>query len=192
MTTTYVEQQFMGKLVTAAVALGLQVRISFGLVFPLFEYRFMRPLRQLLDDAKRLASGELTQPVAVLRHDEMGTLAQRLDTVRENLNEKISHVHGLNATLEQRVAAVIVYLGGLVVGLSGVWRCAGDGGSAVRHQAGGDPLCVGRPPHWLAGAQKQLVVRHCDCRVCWYLRFERAVSVDRVVGWRGGLPGGPP
>ncbi len=142
MTTTYVEQQFMGKLVTAAVALGLQVRISFGLVFLLFEHRFMRPLRQLLDDAKRLASGELTQPVAVLRHDEMGTLAQRLDTVRENLNEKISHVHGLNATLEQRVAAVIVYLGRLVVGLSGVWRCAGDGGSAVRHQAGGDGHCA--------------------------------------------------
>ena len=104
MTTTYVEQQFMGKLVTAAVALGLQVLISFGLIFLLFEHRLMRPLRQLLGDAKRLASGELTQPVAVLRHDEMGTLAQGLDTMRENLNEQISHVRDLNATLEQRVS----------------------------------------------------------------------------------------
>lgn len=104
MTTTYVKQQFLGKLVTAAVALGLQVLISFGVIFLLFERRLMRPLRQLLGDAKRLSSGELTEPVAVLRHDEMGRLAQGLDTMRENLNEQISHVRDLNATLEQRVS----------------------------------------------------------------------------------------
>lgn len=104
MTTTFVQQQFMGKLVTATVALVLQVLISFALLFLLFERRLMRPLRQLLGDAKRLSSGELTEPVAVLRHDEMGALAQGLDTMRENLNEQISHVRELNATLEQRVS----------------------------------------------------------------------------------------
>ena len=104
MTTTHVQQQFLGKLVTAAVALLLQVLISFGLLFLLFERRLMRPLRQLLGDAKRLSSGELTAPVAVIRHDEMGALAQGLDTMRENLNEQISHVRDLNATLEQRVS----------------------------------------------------------------------------------------
>ncbi len=104
MTTTYVKQQFLGKLVTATVALVMQVLISFGLLFLLFEHRLMRPLRQLLGDAKRLSSGELTEPVAVIRHDEMGALAEGLDTMRENLNEQISHVRDLNATLEQRVS----------------------------------------------------------------------------------------
>jgi len=104
MTTTFVQQQFMGKLVTAAVALFLQVLISFGLLFLLFEHRLMRPLRKLLGDAKRLSSGELTEPVTVMRHDEIGALAQGLDTMRENLNEQISHVRDLNATLEHRVS----------------------------------------------------------------------------------------
>ena len=104
MTTTYVQEQYLGKLVTAAVALVMQVLISFGLLFLLFEHRLMRPLRQLLGDAKRLSSGELTEPVAVIRHDEMGALAQGLDTMRKNLNEQISHVRDLNATLEERVS----------------------------------------------------------------------------------------
>ncbi|MES2584804.1 MAG: ATP-binding protein [Pseudomonadota bacterium] len=104
MTTHYVQEQFLGKLVTAAVALLMQVLISFGLLFLLFEHRLMRPLRQLLGDAKRLSSGELTQPVSVLRRDEIGALAEGLDTMRENLNEQISHVRDLNATLEQRVS----------------------------------------------------------------------------------------
>jgi C4-dicarboxylate-specific signal transduction histidine kinase len=99
-----VQQQFMGKLVTAAVALLMQVLISFGLLFLLFERRLMRPLRQLLGDAKRLSSGQLTAPVAVLRRDEIGALAAGMDTMRENLNEQISHVRELNATLEQRVS----------------------------------------------------------------------------------------
>lgn len=103
MTTTFVQQQFMGKLVTAAAALLLQVLISFGLLFLLFEHRLMRPLRQLLGDAKRLSSGELTKPVTAMRRDEIGALAQGLDTMRENLNEQISHVRDLNATLEDRV-----------------------------------------------------------------------------------------
>ncbi|MES2949338.1 MAG: ATP-binding protein [Pseudomonadota bacterium] len=104
MTTTHVQQQFLGKLVTASVALLLQVLVSFGLLFMLFEHRLMRPLRQLLGDAQRLSSGELTAPVAVIRRDEIGALAKGLDTMRENLNEQISHVRDLNATLEQRVS----------------------------------------------------------------------------------------
>ena len=104
MTTTHLQNQFMGKLVTAAVALLMQVLISFGFLFLLFEHRLMRPLRQLLNDAKRLSSGELTAPVAVMRRDEIGVLAEGLDTMRENLNEQISHVRDLNATLEQRVS----------------------------------------------------------------------------------------
>jgi two-component system NtrC family sensor kinase len=103
MTTTHVQKQFLGKLVTAAVALLMQVLISFGFLFLLFERRLMRPLRQLLGDAKRLSSGELTQPVAVMRRDEIGALADGLDTMRKNLKEQISHVQELNATLEQRV-----------------------------------------------------------------------------------------
>lgn len=104
MTTTFVRKQYLGQLVTVIAALALQVLISFGLLFMLFERRLMRPLRQLLGDAKRLSSGELTDPVTVIRDDEMGALAQGLDTMRENLNEQISHVRDLNATLEQRVS----------------------------------------------------------------------------------------
>ena len=104
MTTTHVQNQFLGKLVTAAVALLMQVLISFGFLFLLFEHRLMRPLRQLLNDAKRLSSGELTTPVAVMRRDEIGALAEGLDTMRENLSEQILHVRDLNATLEQRVS----------------------------------------------------------------------------------------
>ena len=103
MSTVHVREQFLGKLGTAGIALLMQVVISFGLLFLLFEHRLMRPLRQLLNDAKRLSNGELTKPVTVIRQDEMGALAQGLDTMRSNLNEQISQVHELNATLEQRV-----------------------------------------------------------------------------------------
>ena len=103
MTTLNVREQFLGKLVTAGVALLLQVVVSFGVLFLLFERRLMKPLRQLLNDAKRLSSGDLTAPVTVLRQDEMGQLAQGLDTMRDNLNAQISYVRDLNTTLEQRV-----------------------------------------------------------------------------------------
>jgi two-component system NtrC family sensor kinase len=103
MTTVHVREQFLGKLVTAGSALLIQVLISFGVLFFLFEVRLMRPLRQLLVDTKRLANGDLTVPVNVLQQDEMGTLAQGLDTMRFKLKEQISQVRELNATLEQRV-----------------------------------------------------------------------------------------
>jgi two-component system NtrC family sensor kinase len=104
MTTTHVQQQFVSKLITVVVALLLQVLISFGFLFLLFEHRLMRPLRQLLGDATRLSSGDLTEPVTMMRRDEIGALAEGLDAMRQNLNEQISHVRDLNATLEQRVS----------------------------------------------------------------------------------------
>lgn len=94
--TDQVEIQFFYTLLRLAGALLVQLAMSCFLLIWLFEGRLMRPLRQLRQDANRLAQGDLSVPVLAVRDDEIGALAHGMDHMREQL-------HVFQSELEQRV-----------------------------------------------------------------------------------------
>jgi PAS domain S-box-containing protein len=103
MSTGQVEQQFLASTLKGAAALLVQLGISFFALLLLFERRMMQPLRQLQADADRLARGELTTPVLVMRPDELGDLAQGLDHMREELGMLITQREVQNESLQREL-----------------------------------------------------------------------------------------
>lgn len=67
--------------------------------------RVVRPLQQLTGAAERFAAGQLDQPVALDRGDELGILARAFETMRQRLRASLAEVAAWNRELEQRVAA---------------------------------------------------------------------------------------
>jgi two-component system NtrC family sensor kinase len=100
LSTERVRSELIGDLIKMALALGAQVVISFALIWMLFDQRMVRPLQLLQLGAQRLARGELDQPLQSRRSDEIGKLAQGLDTMRSNLAALISERDQQNATLQ--------------------------------------------------------------------------------------------
>ena len=100
LSTERVRNGLIGDLLKMALALAAQVAISFALIWLLFDQRMVRPLQVLQGGAQRLARGELDQPLQWRRSDEMGQLAQGLDTMRSNLAGLISERDQQNATLQ--------------------------------------------------------------------------------------------
>lgn len=84
-------------------ALVLQVALSVGLILMLLERRMVRPIMHLRQSAARLASGRLDEAVTWKRQDELGKLAQDLDSMRISLGNSLSERDQLNASLEHRV-----------------------------------------------------------------------------------------
>ncbi|WP_168224785.1 sensor histidine kinase [Rhodoferax aquaticus] len=84
-------------------ALVLQVALSVGLILMLLERRMVRPIMHLRLSAAKLASGRLDEAVTVRRQDELGKLAQDLDSMRISLGTTLTERDQLNASLEQRV-----------------------------------------------------------------------------------------
>jgi two-component system NtrC family sensor kinase len=75
-------------------------------------WRFARPVAGLLAASRQLAAGQLERPIAALRDDELGALAQSLEQTRKALLALFDEVEQRNALLrdanehlEQRVAA---------------------------------------------------------------------------------------
>jgi signal transduction histidine kinase len=62
-----------------------------------------RPVERLTRDARRLARGELDQPIAPAGADEIGQLAAALEAMRQALAHAFTDVSTLNAELERRV-----------------------------------------------------------------------------------------
>ncbi len=60
------------------------------------------PLRALDSATKRIASGDLSTPVAIKGHDEIGALAQSFDAMRARLNDSMEEIHALNRDLDAR------------------------------------------------------------------------------------------
>lgn len=98
-----IEQEFNRNFWHAVAAIGLQLMISFFLLWLLFQRRMMKPLLQLQRDVDRLGDGKFDEPVRVIRADELGDLAFGIDCMRAKLSElmKIQAEH--HNTLEQRV-----------------------------------------------------------------------------------------
>ncbi len=103
MSRALVERDFQANLIKLGAGLLMQLLTSCLLLFLLFEWLLMRPLRQLGKDTVRLSNSELVEPVVQMRHDEIGQLAVGLDQMREKLSEQILQIRNFNANLEQRV-----------------------------------------------------------------------------------------
>jgi two-component system NtrC family sensor kinase len=86
----------------AGFALGFVVLASFGVSF--FVHRLVYvPLRDLETGAKRLASGNLEQPIPVRSADEFGQLASSFNAMTEALRNSQLQLREWAHTLEQKV-----------------------------------------------------------------------------------------
>jgi diguanylate cyclase (GGDEF)-like protein len=103
LSTARIEQQLRGDFIQLCLALLAQVGISFLLVFMLVERRVVRPLYTLQMATAKLARGELEQPLAWQRQDEIGSLAQSLDQMRASLGSLIAERDAKNADLQQEL-----------------------------------------------------------------------------------------
>ncbi len=85
LTTARIQAELVANLSKIALALLAQVAISIGLIWLLLEQRMVQPLKKLQAAAQRLARGDLTHALDWSRQDEMGSLAQGLETMRSDL-----------------------------------------------------------------------------------------------------------
>jgi two-component system NtrC family sensor kinase len=103
MSSSLVEKEFSQTILWVVAALLFQLLVCFILLLTLFQRRMMRPLEQLQRDVDRMSEGKLETAVQVMRHDELGNLAQGVDYMREKLRELMALHASHNVTLEQRV-----------------------------------------------------------------------------------------
>jgi diguanylate cyclase (GGDEF)-like protein/PAS domain S-box-containing protein len=103
LSTARIKRQLWADLLKLCGALLAQVGISFMLVLLLVERRVVRPLYALEMATARLARGELDQPLSWHRSDEIGSLAQSLDRMRESLGGLIAERDLKNADLQQEL-----------------------------------------------------------------------------------------
>ena len=104
-----VKNEMEGDMGKVALALVAQVVISFVLIWLLFDRRMVRPLQTLQLGAQRLARGELDQALQWHRYDEIGKLAQGLDTMRSNLAALLAEREQKNAALQSELEAKYRY-----------------------------------------------------------------------------------
>lgn len=63
----------------------------------------VRPARALIQASERLARGDLGEPVSVPAQDEIGQLAENMETMRQQLNLTLQDLEQANRELEARV-----------------------------------------------------------------------------------------
>jgi PAS domain S-box-containing protein len=100
MTAQRIQREMRQDLLRFALALLVQMALAFVFIWPLFNRRVLKPLLQLREEASRLARGELEMPLAWQRKDEMGELAQALDTMRNDLAGLLRERELKNAALQ--------------------------------------------------------------------------------------------
>lgn len=103
LTTARIERDLIADLAKLAIALMAQVTISFAFIWLLFEQRMMRPLKELLTGTQRLADGDLVQPMQWEHQDEMGSLAQGLESMRGKLAHSVAERDRQNAALQREL-----------------------------------------------------------------------------------------
>ncbi len=104
LTTARIQRELISSLIQMAAALVAQVGFSIGLIWLLFEQRMVRPLKKLQLDAQRLARGDLEEPLRWTRQDEIGSLAQGLETMRTELVVSIKERDQKNTDLQAELA----------------------------------------------------------------------------------------
>lgn len=109
MTPERVQREVRADMLRLGAAMLLQMVLAFLLIWPVFKNRVLQPLLQLREGAMRLARGELSQPLAAQRQDEIGELAVALDTMRTDLaavlHEREQKTDALQLELAERQRA---------------------------------------------------------------------------------------
>ena len=80
-----VSREFWRDLSRIGIALLAQILVSIAIIWLLFRRRVIRPLHALQQGARRLARGQLDEPLQWARDDEIGELARTLDNMRSDL-----------------------------------------------------------------------------------------------------------
>jgi class 3 adenylate cyclase len=65
--------------------------------------RILEPIGTLLNGVKRIADGDLRYEIHLMVKDEIGTLGQAFDEMRQSLSSKIDEIKELNSGLEAKV-----------------------------------------------------------------------------------------
>ncbi len=87
-----------GFLLLGIVSLASAFVLSLGM-----SKSIVRPVRQLIRAADRIARGDLTKPVSIESTDEIGALSQSFDVMRQKLSVSLESIQRQNIQLEQRV-----------------------------------------------------------------------------------------
>lgn len=103
MSVERVRRDFWAGQMQQAVAIAAQVLFSFVLIWVLLERRMFNPLLRLREAADRLARGELADPIAAGRGDEIGLLAGSMETMRTDLASLIAERDQKNKALEHEL-----------------------------------------------------------------------------------------
>ena len=103
MSSAQIEKEIVQDFLKLGVALLSQVVVSFALLWLLLERLVIRPVRLLQSATSRLAKGQLDQTLEWRRQDEVGSLAQGLDTMRQNLGRLIHESETQNNALQQEL-----------------------------------------------------------------------------------------
>lgn len=74
----------------------------------------VKPTERLTAAAQRMAQGELTAPISIEAQDEIGRLAESLETMRQKLRASMEQVEGINRELESRVNERTARLGAVL------------------------------------------------------------------------------
>lgn len=101
--TGRVERDLFVEAVKLGVTLLVQLVASFILILLLLESRFINPLREIGDAARRLAAGELDREVRTGCQDEIGTLANHLDETRVALRAAFAERDARRSKLENEL-----------------------------------------------------------------------------------------
>ena len=81
---------------------GLVVLVAAGLIFG-FTRQIINPLRRLAAMAQRFGAGDLEVEIPPMGQDEIGRLAESLDTMRSQIKHSLDEIGQWNQELEQRV-----------------------------------------------------------------------------------------
>lgn len=87
-----------------SVGVTMLVVVALGLTVAWASRRLLRPVPQLAAAASRIATGDLTTPVAVAGSSEVRALAANFETMRRQLGAARAELAAWASTLEQRVA----------------------------------------------------------------------------------------
>ncbi|MBD3322641.1 MAG: HAMP domain-containing protein [Chitinivibrionales bacterium] len=74
------------------VLAGALIVVIIGLISVVISRRFSKPVEELKQGAERFASGELKQKLAVPSTDELGKLAEAMNTMARQLDDRISTI----------------------------------------------------------------------------------------------------
>lgn len=88
LTTNSLRQFMIDNSSTYLIALILVAGISLSIA-----YMIVKPVHRIENSAKHIARKEFDYPIDMSRHDELGDLANSIDTMSKELEKTISHLH---------------------------------------------------------------------------------------------------